>query len=246
MTITDKTILRRGSKEKVNIKALQMRLNALGIKDKYGKKLKVDGDYGGRTESAVINYQRKMKLKDDGIAGPITLKSLGLLHATPIPNSTKTSVSTNTIPSNLQIYLTPTKNCQSTDPKIIALAQKITTGLTNPLDKTKAIFKYVRDIYDYAFYYNTRYGAVGMLNQKAGNCTDESHLINALNRAVGIPARYHHVKAQFKSGVYGHTVPEAWINGKWYREDATNNANEFDRVSWNLVQDLGYFKELPY
>ncbi|MEN6291707.1 MAG: transglutaminase domain-containing protein [Methanobacterium sp.] len=239
MAITDKTILRLGSKEKVNIKALQMRLQTLKF-----YKGKIDGDYGNMTKTAVMNYQKSKGLVRDGVAGPITLRKLGLLFSTPTPNKVKTPVST--IPDDIKPYLTPTKNCQSTDPKIIALAQKITTGLTNPLDKTKAIFKYVRDIYDYAFYYNTRYGAVGMLNQKAGNCTDDSHLINALNRAVGIPARYHHVKAQFKSGVYGHTVPEAWINGKWYREDATNNANEFDRVSWNLVQDLGYFKELPY
>lgn len=111
MVMTEKTILRKGSKEKLNIKALQFRLNALGIKDKNGKKLKVDGDYGDLTESSVENYQRKMKLKIDGLAAKYTLTSLGLLHAT----STQTPVKTATKTDTSQIYSVPSYKYEKQD-----------------------------------------------------------------------------------------------------------------------------------
>ena len=34
--------------------------------------LKVDGDFGGKTKQAVINYQHKKKISADGIVGPVT------------------------------------------------------------------------------------------------------------------------------------------------------------------------------
>lgn len=40
------------------VKTIQWRLNQLGIRDKYGHVLAVDGHYGPLTESAVLNFQR--------------------------------------------------------------------------------------------------------------------------------------------------------------------------------------------
>ncbi len=42
----------------------------------HGYKLKVDGDFGSRTEDALKHYQRKWGLRIDGVAGPETWKSL--------------------------------------------------------------------------------------------------------------------------------------------------------------------------
>jgi hypothetical protein len=70
------------------------------------------------------------------------------------------------------------------------------------------------------------------------------HLLIALYRAAGLPARYWHLNA--KDGVFGHTDVEVYVNGKWYNADATNNANQFGYVVWTLVKDLGRFAELPY
>lgn len=53
MAITEKTILRIGSTEKDNIKALQLRLKALG----YYKGI-IDGSFGTMTKTAVMNYQK--------------------------------------------------------------------------------------------------------------------------------------------------------------------------------------------
>ncbi|MCE7699473.1 MAG: peptidoglycan-binding protein [Methanobacterium paludis] len=87
-------------------------------------------------------------------------------------------------------YITPSKNCQSDNSAIIAKA----AALGN--DATK-IFEWVRIYKNYLFYYNTRLSAVGMLNAASGNCTDLSHLLVALCRAAGIPARYVHGLVHF-------------------------------------------------
>lgn len=55
------------------VKALQQLLMANGIKlPKYG----ADADFGAETKAGVIEYQRKVNLSADGIAGPNTWKSL--------------------------------------------------------------------------------------------------------------------------------------------------------------------------
>lgn len=55
------------------VKALQYLLMANGIKlPKYG----ADADFGAETKAGVIEYQRKVKLAADGIAGPNTWKKL--------------------------------------------------------------------------------------------------------------------------------------------------------------------------
>ena len=55
------------------VKALQQLIMANGIKlPKYG----ADGDFGAETKAGVMEYQRKMNLSADGIAGPNTWKKL--------------------------------------------------------------------------------------------------------------------------------------------------------------------------
>ena len=59
--------------EGAQVKALQQLLMANGIKlPKYG----ADADFGAETKAGVIEYQRKVNLSADGIAGPNTWKSL--------------------------------------------------------------------------------------------------------------------------------------------------------------------------
>ncbi len=52
---------------------IQQKLKELGF-----YKGKIDGIYGLQTERAVINFQRSRGLRIDGIAGPQTLKALGI------------------------------------------------------------------------------------------------------------------------------------------------------------------------
>lgn len=57
MTMNEKTILRIGSTENQNIKALQCRLKSLGY-----YKGSIDGKYGPVTRSAVTAYQKSKKI----------------------------------------------------------------------------------------------------------------------------------------------------------------------------------------
>ena len=58
----------------------------------------VDGIYGSQTQEAVRYFQRKNNLKVDGIAGPETLKAMGIFNS-----SSSTSSSTSSNSSNLNL-----------------------------------------------------------------------------------------------------------------------------------------------
>ena len=159
-------------------------------------------------------------------------------------------VSTVPIPVELQQYLQATTNCQVNDASIKSLTASITSGKSSTYDKAVAIFNWVRDNIGYSFYYNTKYGAVGTLNAKTGNCVDTAHLLIALERAAGIPARYEHVNAQFTSGTwYGHVIAQVWVNGKWYNADGTSSSNTFGVIkNWNTATATYYgtYATLPF
>ena len=149
--------------------------------------------------------------------------------------------------ADLEPYLIESKNCQVSNPEIVALANRLTSGLTSPWEKAVAIFNYVRDAISYGYYYDTRYGALGTLHSKVGNCVDQSHLSIALYRAAGLPARYVHGKCQFNSGErYGHVWVQVLIGDTWVSSDTISTGNSLGRVTnWNNYnyRHFGYF---PY
>ncbi|MGB9844470.1 MAG: pseudomurein-binding repeat-containing protein [Methanothermobacter tenebrarum] len=167
-----------------------------------------------------------------------------------LPNYvTITELSGQTSNSGLGQYLVATANCQVNDPSIRSLAAQLTAGLTSEWDKAKAVFNWVRDKISYSFYYNTRYGAVGTLKYRTGNCCDHAHLVVALARAAGMPARYKHGICTFSSGTYGHVWAELYINGKWYSADATSSRNSLGVINnWNTATGkiLGTYASLPF
>ncbi|WP_407391422.1 Ig-like domain repeat protein [Methanobrevibacter sp.] len=140
----------------------------------------------------------------------------------------------NTI-DDLTAYLSAAKNCQVNNSKIKALVEKLTKGLSSDKAKANAIFEYVRDTISYSFYYNTKHGAVGTLNAKSGNCVDHSHLLVAMYRTAGIPARYVHGSCTFSGGsTYGHVWAQVLIGNTWTVSDATSSRNSLGKVvNWN-------------
>ena len=140
----------------------------------------------------------------------------------------------NTI-SDLTAYLAASKNCQVDNPKIKELVSKLTKGLTSDRAKANAIFNYVRDTVSYSFYYDTKYGAVGTLNSKTGNCVDHAHLLVAMYRTADLPARYAHGTCTFSSGsTYGHVWAQVLIGDTWTVSDATSSRNSLGSVAnWN-------------
>ncbi len=151
---------------------------------------------------------------------------------------------------DLSQYLKPTLNCQSTSSEIISKSNTITKSSTSNYNKAMRIFNWVRDHVTYSFYYNTKYGALGTLNSRKGNCCDHSHLFVALSRAVGLPARYVHGNCTFSSGNrYGHVWAQVYINNKWYNADAISSGNSLGVINnWNTktANIDGYYGELAF
>ena len=142
-----------------------------------------------------------------------------------------------------------TKNCQVNNAQIQALAAKLTDGLTSPSAKAEAIYNYVRDSISYSFYYDTKYGAVGTLNSKTGNCVDQAHLVIALFRAANLPARYVHGTCTFSSGTYGHVWAQVLLGDIWTVADPTSNRNSLGSIAnWNTkTYSLnGYYAEISF
>ncbi|MDD3985829.1 MAG: transglutaminase family protein [Methanobacterium sp.] len=158
--------------------------------------------------------------------------------------------SNTTIPSDIKPYLNPTKNCQSDNSILKSKAISITKGLKTQKAKAIAIFNWVRNNINYSFYYNTKYGALGTYNSRYGNCVDTSHLLIALERAAGVPARYEKVYARFTSGHwYGHVLAQIYVEGVWYRADGTSSRNQFGVINnWNTdtATYYGTYRELPF
>mgnify|MGYP005838528583 CR=1 FL=1 len=149
------------------------------------------------------------------------------------------------ISPELKPYLQPSQNCQSNNPGIIALAKQIVGNETSKYNKAYKIYEYVRWQKDYIHYYRTRHGALGMLKSRTGNCYDLSHLFIALCRAAGLPARYHSVIAKFSNVTEGHMFGEVYVDGKWYRADASHNKNNLGNIkSWKLSVDRGTYREI--
>ncbi len=141
-------------------------------------------------------------------------------------------------------YRVATRNCQSNDPKIRALAYQLTNPTSNDTNSTlgplndyqKAfnIYEWTEKNVDYSWYYNSRKGAVEVLNQRTANCCDMSHLIVALARAAGLPARYRHGTCTFTNVTTGHVWADIYVDGRWIIADASNNNNDFGVIrNWN-------------
>ncbi len=151
------------------------------------------------------------------------------------------------VPSGYEKYLVATTNCQVNSATIQNIAS-LFNGYTNTLTKAQKIFTYLNDKTYYQYYSNTLYGAVGTWNNKYGNCVDLSHLVIAVMRAAGIPARYVHGYCTFNSGLQvGHVWAEVYVNGKWYTCDASSSQNTFGVINnWYSASIYGRYITLPF
>lgn len=138
--------------------------------------------------------------------------------------------------SELQKYLVATTNCQVNNAAIKSLAASLTKNCKTELEKATAIFNYVRDNIKYSYYYDTKYSATGTLNNKLGNCVDQTHLLIALSRASGLAARYVHADCTFTvSGRIGHVFAQIKVGDTWVVADTTSSQNSLGTVkNWNV------------
>ena len=138
--------------------------------------------------------------------------------------------------ASLKAYLKSSSYCKVGSPAIKSLVKSLTKGLTNKIDKAKALFNYVRDTLEYSYYYNSKYGAAKTLKLKRGNCVDHSHLLIAMYRTAGFQARYVHGVCHFiKSGdTTGHVWTQVKIGKTWVCGDPISYSNSLGKIkNWN-------------
>jgi len=149
------------------------------------------------------------------------------------------------VPKNYRIYLSKTRNCQVNDYRITA--QTLILSELTPYETADNLFTFVRDICEYTFYYNTRYGAVKTLKIKKANCIDQTHLLIAMARSVGIPARYRHAHCKFSTMTVGHIWAQLYVNGRWYTADPTSYRNTLGKQNnCKILYWKGRYLALPF
>ncbi|WP_455644796.1 Ig-like domain repeat protein [Methanosphaera sp.] len=154
------------------------------------------------------------------------------------------------VPAGYEKYVVSTSNCNIKASNIQALANSILTKMSgsSTLSIAKYIFNYINSITSYSGYYNTRYGASKTLSNGYGNCVDLAHLVVAVSRACNIPARYGHATCYFRSGlVTGHVWAEVYVDGTWYKCDASSSSNTFGNVvNWYKSGSVTRYISLPF
>ena len=156
----------------------------------------------------------------------------------------------NTI-TNLDAYYKSTTNCQVNNTVIKSLVDSLTSGLTSDKEKATVIYNYVRDQISYSFYYDTKYGALGTVTAKTGNCVDQAHLLIAMYRTAGLAARYEHGTCYFtlSGSTYGHVWTQVLIYNVWVVGDPTSTRNSFGNVvNWDTSSytHKSYYASLPF
>ncbi len=123
--------------------------------------------------------------------------------------------------------LLPSRGVQSDNPKIVELANQLTSGKANDREKAKAIYDYVAQnvIYDVQKYKNDEFrwddSALKTLELQSGVCQDYAFLAIALLRASDIEARF--VEGRAGGGAFPgrHAWVEAKVDGSWLTMDPT-------------------------
>jgi transglutaminase-like putative cysteine protease len=124
----------------------------------------------------------------------------------------------------------PTRYLDFETPALRSLASQLAKDRPDPRDRAIAAFNHVRDSIRFGFrpaFYDLT--ASRVLEGGVGFCNNQSTLMTALLRAMGVPARCHFVDidAQVLSGVLDprspyvdHSWTEAWLDGRWVATDA--------------------------
>ncbi len=133
-------------------------------------------------------------------------------HQTSLPKSY-------VIPPEAKVYLQPTENIQSNDPRIRSMAEGLTKDSRDDFEKVAKIAAWVYDYLDYDMNYSGRnMDALSALDAKKGVCAEYTTLFIALARSAGIPAKYVSAFAYGQKGWERHAYSEVYL-GEWVPVD---------------------------
>ena len=137
--------------------------------------------------------------------------------------------------SNISQYKTRENTYCRRAANVVHKAKDLIKNKNTDLQKATALYNFVRDSIDYVYYENSRRYASSTLSRRGGNCCDQTNLLVAMCRAVGIPVRYvHGTGCQFQSGTYGHVWAQILIDNWWFAADTTSVRNSLGFINnWN-------------
>jgi len=154
-------------------------------------------------------------------------------------------------------FLKPTQFINSNHPTIIEKVNELIRSPDSPPYKARTIFYFIRDQIKYEFkakFVTEQYIASNILQNGKGFCIQKAILFCALARAAGIPAGIYFydivdhtlprgfVRLMQTNILYHHGITALFLNGTWYRYDATLHLslvqkNKFIPVEFSPHQD---------
>ena len=139
------------------------------------------------------------------------------------------------LPGEAVDYLMPSRYCQSD--RLESLAVREFGGLHGG-EQVIAIREWVKNHLRYVpGSSNAATTAVDTYVDRQGVCRDYAHLVIALVRACGIPARMASVYALGVDPPDFHAVAEVFLGGEWHLIDATGMATEADMAKIGIGRD---------
>lgn len=122
------------------------------------------------------------------------------------------------ISDETSIYIEPDRMHQSDHPEIVRMANTIVDGISDPVDRCKALAEWIRT--NIAYTLEVAMGdAVQTLETRRGDCSEYATLFIAFARALGIPAREASGWMVGEASVTGHAWCEVHLGDRWYEVD---------------------------
>ncbi|UCE07643.1 MAG: transglutaminase family protein [bacterium] len=158
---------------------------------------------------------------------------------------------TETSEESLQKYLISTKLIESQHQLIVDKAKELTANAVKLEHKARNIFYFMRDKIRYEFrvkFKEEEYLASYILETGRGFCTQKAILFCALARSCGIPAGIyfydiidhslpaHTVLFMKTRNLYHHGIAALYLNGTWYKYDATLDIQLTKRYNFTPVE----------
>ncbi|MFC3614782.1 transglutaminase family protein [Lutimaribacter marinistellae] len=140
-----------------------------------------------------------------------------------------------TLPAEAFTYLRPSRFCQS-DEFVGFAANRF--GTLEGGAKIAAIRDWVAHEVRYLpATSDTQTTVLDTFARREGVCRDFAHLVCALSRASGIPARYASVYGLGVNPQDFHAVAEVWLDGDWHLVDATKMCSTAEMVMIGVGRD---------
>ncbi|KZX10816.1 transglutaminase-like superfamily protein [Methanobrevibacter curvatus] len=267
INITKKETISTSSNNKILSKTLQH------YKNSWIKISKIGSKPEGKYRTAIKHKLTKIKTNTTFIATNSNVKNSTstknkkeknkltitktIITASKLGNITtkKTTIKTTIIENitkyeKINIYLHLTKDCKYKDPKIIALAKKLTKNKKSNLEKANAILYWVNTNIIYKG--NQPKSASKTLATKKSNCVGIAHITVALFRASGLSTRYQ-AKFYYDPKMYkthstndgahvGHVWAQVYLNGKWRSADLwpIETKSNWDYIKLSKNYAIGY------